>query len=45
MESPRLPPQNMKVMVHSHNCDTKYFDIIAGVFQENTLASYLFMNC
>ena len=35
--------KNTKEMVHSPNRDTNFFDIIAGVLQEVTLAPYLFI--
>ena len=31
--------------VRSHDGDTEYFDIVAGVLQGNTPAPYLFINC
>ena len=34
-----------KVKVHSPDGDTDYFDIVAGVLQEDTLAPYLFIIC
>ena len=37
--------RNMKVKVCSPNGDTDYFDIVAGVPQKDTLASYLFIIC
>ena len=33
----------MKVKVHSSDGDTDYFNIVAGVLQGDTLASYLFI--
>ena len=35
----------MKVKVRSLDGDTDYFDIVAGVLQEGTLAPYLFIIC
>ena len=35
----------MKVKVRSPDGDTDYFDIVAGVLQEDTLAPYLFIIC
>ena len=35
--------KNMKVKVHSPDGDTDFFDIVAGVLQEDTLAWYLFI--
>ena len=35
----------MKVKVWSPDGDTNYFDIVAGVLQEYTLAAYLFIIC
>ena len=35
--------RNAKVKVRSHEADTDYFDIVAGVLQEDTLALYLFI--
>ena len=35
--------RNIKVKVHSPDGDTDYFDIVAGVLQGDTLASYLFI--
>ena len=37
--------KNTKVKVRSADGDTEYFDIVAGVLQENTLAPYLFIIC
>ena len=37
--------RNIKVKVLSPDGDTKYFDIVAGVLQGNTLAPYLFIIC
>ena len=37
--------RNTKVKVRSPDGDTEYFDIIAGVLQENTLSPYLFIIC
>ena len=37
--------RNTKVKVHSPDGDTDYFDIVAGVLQEDTLAPYLFIIC
>ena len=37
--------RNIKVKVRSPDGDTEYFDIIAGVLQEDTLAPYLFIIC
>ena len=37
--------RNTKVKVHSPDGDTEYFDIVAGVLQEDTLAPYLFIIC
>ena len=37
--------KNMKVKIHSLEGDTGYVDIVAGVLQGNTLASYLFIIC
>ena len=34
-----------KSMVRSPDSDTNYFDIITGILQENTLASFLFIIC
>ena len=36
---------NTKVKVRSLDGDTDYFNIVAGVLQEDTLASYLFIIC
>ena len=35
--------RNTKIKVRSPDGDTDYFDIVAGVLQEDTLASYLFI--
>ena len=37
--------RNTKVKVCSSDGDTDYFDIVAGVLQEDTLAPYLFIIC
>ena len=37
--------KNMKVKVCSPDVDTDYFNIVAGVLQGDTLASYLFIIC
>ena len=37
--------RNTKVKVRSPDGDTEYFDIVAGVLQGETLASYLFIIC
>ena len=37
--------RNMKVKVHSLDGDTNYFEILMGVLQGDTLASYLFIIC
>ena len=37
--------RNTKVKVHSPDGDTEYFDIVAGVLQEDTLAPYPFIIC
>ena len=37
--------RNTKVKVRSPDADTEYFDIVAGVLQEDTLALYLFIIC
>ena len=37
--------RNTKVKVRSPDGDAEYFDIVAGVLQGNTLASYLFIIC
>ena len=37
--------RNTKVKVCSHDGDTDYFDIVAGVLQGDTLAPYLFIFC
>ena len=39
------PHRNIKVKVRSPDGDTEYFDIVAGVLQEDTLAPYLFIIC
>ena len=36
---------NTKVKVRSPDGDTEYFDIVAGVLQGDSLASYLFIIC
>ena len=36
---------NMKVKVHSPDGDTDFFDIVAGILQGDTLASYFFIIC
>ena len=38
-----MPYENTKMKVHSLDRDTDYFDIVAGVQQEDTLAPYLFI--
>ena len=38
-----IPYRNTKVKVRSPDGDTDYFDIGAGVLQEDTLAPYLFI--
>ena len=38
-----LPYKNTKVKVCLSDGDTDYFDIVAGVLQEDTLAPYLFI--
>ena len=35
--------KNMKAMVHSPDGDTNFFDIVTGVLQGDTLASYMFI--
>ena len=35
----------MKAIVHSPDGDTDFFDIVARLLQENTLAPYLFIIC
>ena len=35
--------KNMKVKVRSPNGDTDFFDIVAGVLQWDTLATYMFI--
>ena len=40
-----MPYRNTKVNVRSQDGDTDYFDIVAGVLQEDTLAPYLFIIC
>ena len=35
--------RNIKVKVRSPDGDTEYFDIVAGVLQGDTLATYLFI--
>ena len=37
--------RNTKVKVRSPDEDTDYFDIVAGVLQQDTLAPYLFIIC
>ena len=37
--------RNIKVKVRSPDGDTKYFNIVAGVLQGDTLAPYLFIIC
>ena len=37
--------KNTKVKLRSPDGDTDYFDIVAGVLQGDTLASYLFIIC
>ena len=37
--------RNTKVKVRSPDGDIEYFDIVAGVLQGDTLASYLFIIC
>ena len=37
--------RNTKVKVRSSDGDTEYFDIVAGVLPEDTLAPYLFIIC
>ena len=37
--------RNTKVKVRSPDGDTEYFDIVAGVLQRGTLATYLFIIC
>ena len=37
--------RNTKVKVHSPDGNTEYFDIVAGVLQGDTLASYFFIIC
>ena len=37
--------RNTKVKVHSHEGDTHYFEIVAGMLQGDTLAPYLFIIC
>ena len=37
--------RNTKVKVRSPDGDREYFDIVAGVLQEDTLAPYLFIIC
>ena len=37
--------KNIKAMVHSSDGDTKFFNIIAEVLQEDILTPYLFIIC
>ena len=37
--------KNMKAKIHSSDGDTKLFNIVAGVLQEDTLVPYLFIIC
>ena len=37
--------KNTKVKICSPDGDTDFFDIVAGVLQEDTLAPYLFLIC
>ena len=37
--------KNMKAIVHSHNGDTSFFNIVAGVLQGDTLTPYMFIIC
>ena len=37
--------RNTKLKVRSPDGDTEYFDIVAGVLQGDTLATYLFIIC
>ena len=37
--------KNMKALVCSPDCDTDFFNIVAGVLQGDTLAPYLFIIC
>ena len=37
--------KNMKARVYSPDGDSDFFDIVAGVLQGDTLASYLFNIC
>ena len=37
--------RSTKVKARSSDGDTDYFDIVAGVLQEDTFASYLFIIC
>ena len=37
--------RNTKLKIYSPDGDTDYFDIVAGVLQEDTLAPYLFIIC
>ena len=43
--NPIILPSNTKVKVRSPGGDTDYFDILAGVLQEDTLAPYLSIIC
>ena len=37
--------KNTKVMLRPPDSDTDFFDVVAGVFQGDTLASYMFIIC
>ena len=37
--------RNTKLKVRSPDRDTNFFDIVAGILQEDTLTSYLFIIC